>query len=215
MSFIYAPRSYSSESKQEAITDLLTNTVPDRDYYVLVIGAVALAVCAIFSDSLAVLIASMIVAPLAYPILALGFSAVVFDGRLFIRAFLLLLISLVVALLLAYLATYIFGHIRVDLLKISFSGNLYIATTVAVIAGAIAAYGLIRSKVGGAMTGIGIAVSLMPPLVATGIGAADADVAFAIQAFVLFLLNVLGIIVGSAGVFSLFGMRSEYRRRIR
>ena len=46
MSFIYAPRSYSSESKQEAITDLLTNTVPDRDYYVLVIGAVALAVCA-------------------------------------------------------------------------------------------------------------------------------------------------------------------------
>ncbi len=63
------------------------------------------------------------------------------------------------------------------------------------------------------MTGIGIAVSLMPPLVATGIGIADGETAFAWGMFRLFLLNVIGIWGASAGVFFLFGMKREYAER--
>ncbi|MBI3589286.1 MAG: DUF389 domain-containing protein [Candidatus Liptonbacteria bacterium] len=86
-----------------------------------------------------------------------------------------------------------------------------IATLIALIAGAIGAYGLVRTKVGAAMTGIGIAVSLMPPLVATGIGVATGDLSFANNTLILFLLNVVGILVGSIVTFSIFGIEREYR----
>jgi uncharacterized membrane protein len=94
---------------------------------------------------------------------------------------------------------------------ISFGGNLYIATLIALVAGAIAAYGFARVKVGSAMTGIGIAVSLMPPLVATGVGIADANWTFAATTFTVFVLNVIGILAASAVVFFFFGLQKEYR----
>ncbi len=211
MSFLYTPRPFSEEIKRNAIAELLGDAIPDRDFYLLVVGAVAFALCAIFTDSIAVLIASMIVAPLASPILALGLGITVGDARLMLRSLGMLVVSLVAAIALAWIGTLLFGYVRVDPVFISFGGNLYIATLIALIAGAIAAYGFVRSKVGSAMTGIGIAVSLMPPLVATGVGIADMDYAFATQTFTVFILNVVGILVASAIVFALFGIQKEYR----
>ena len=82
----------------------------------------------------------------------------------------------------------------------------------ALIAGFIAAYGLVRSKVGGALTGIGIAVSLMPPLVATGIGLLDPKDFSSLQTFLIFLLNFAGILAGSMVVFSTLGFSKIYKR---
>ena len=215
MSLIFTSRSFSPESKRDAIATLLDNTVPDRDFYLLVIGAVVLAVSAIFIDSIAVLIASMIVAPLAYPILGLGLGIIVFDLRLILRCVFMLGISLGIAILFSYIATFFFGHVRIDPVFISFESNLYFATIIALISGFIAAYGLVRTKVGGAMTGIGIAVSLMPPLVMTGISLADRMFATVSpwHTFLVFLLNVLGILVGSMITFALLGFRRVYNQK--
>lgn len=211
MSFLYQTRPFSSESKRNAVVELLDASIPDRDFYLLLIGAAALALFGIFLDSIAVLIASMIVAPLAYPILALALGLVAGDIRLASRSAGMLLISLVIAIALALLGTFLFGDIAVDRVFISFTSNQVIATLIAIIAGAIAAYGLVRPKVGGAMTGIGVAVSLMPPLVATGIGIAEKNTDLANQAFVLFLLNVGGILLGSILVFLMFGLGRHYK----
>ena len=210
MSFLYSSRPYSIASKQQAIKKLLQNTVPDRDFYLLIFGSVALAICALFLDSSAILIASMIVAPLAYPILSLGLGCIVADFRLIRQSLIMLLLALVLATLCSFLATVFFGHIRVNPVLLSFNSNLYLATIVAFIAGFIAAYGLIRSKVASTMTGIGIAVSLMPPLVATGIALADIDFNRATQTFALFFLNVVGIMLASMLVFYLFKFRQHY-----
>lgn len=97
MSFLYTPRPYSRENKRQAVVELLENTVPDRDFYLLVIGAIVLAVCGILIDSIPVLIASMIVAPLAYPILSLGLAIISRDGKLLLRSLSMLAISIVLA----------------------------------------------------------------------------------------------------------------------
>lgn len=212
MSFLYTTRPFGEENKRRAVAELLENTIPDRDFYLLVIGAVLLALCGIFLDSIAVLIASMIVAPLAYPILGLGFGIVVGDALFIARTFLMLIISLIAAIAGAALLTALFGHVRVDPVFISFESNWYIATAIAIIAGFVAAYGLVRSKVGGAITGIGIAVSLMPPLVATGIGLVDSNSFIPSTTFVLFLLNVAGILLGSVAVFGIMGLRKTYKQ---
>ena len=209
---LYKTRPFSEDGKRRAVAELLVNTIPDRDFYLLIIGAVLLALSGIFLDSIAVLIASMIVAPLAYPILGLGLGIVAGDARLIMRTLLMLIMSLLVAMVGAALLTALFGHVRVDPIFISFESNWYLATAIAIIAGFIAAYGLVRSKVGGAMTGIGIAVSLMPPLVATGIGLIDSSSFLPSTTFILFLLNVAGILLGSIVVFGVMGFHKIYKQ---
>ena len=213
MSLFYTPRPYSRENKQRAVADLLENTAPDRDFYLLVIGAIILAACGILIDSIPVLIASMIVAPLAFPILSLGLSITAGDGKLFVRALSMLVIAVVLAVVVGGLfSLFVKSYFDVaERVLISFFPNIFFDLLVAVVSGAIAAYGLIRTKVGSAMTGIGIAVSLMPPLVATGIGLFDPANDLAIRAGHIFLLNVAGILVGSIVVFLLFGVNHEHR----
>ena len=51
----------------------------------------------------------------------------------------------------------------------------------------------------------------MPPLVATGIGLFDPANDLAVRAGSIFLLNVLGILVGSIITFWIFGIHLEHR----
>lgn len=208
----YASRPFSREDKESAVSEVLGKTLPDRDFYLLVFGAALLAVCGIFLDSIAVLIASMIIAPLAYPILGLGLGIVMRNRRLVARTAGMLVIAVTAAILGAAAITLFFGYLRVDQIFISFESNLYLATAIAIIAGFIAAYGLVRSKVGSAMTGIGIAVSLMPPLVATGISLVDAAGFPLGRTLLVFFLNVVGILAGSVVVFLAMGFASFHRR---
>jgi uncharacterized hydrophobic protein (TIGR00271 family) len=212
MALLYAPRPFRKQDKQEAIQHVVAGTVPDRDFYLLLLGAMLLAVCGIFTDSIPVLIASMIVAPLASPILALGLGTVIGYPRLIARSIGLLAISCVIAMAGSALITTAFGDVRVDPVFISFGSRLPIAFIIALLAGVIAAYGQVRTRVGQAFTGIGIAVSLMPPLVASGIALASSDMPLFRQTIIIFLLNVLGIWIASAMTFAFFGLRSAYEQ---
>lgn len=215
MKFVYDPRPFLAENKQRAIKELVEDTLPDRDFYLLVTGAILLAVSGIFLDSIPVLIASMIVAPLMYPILLLSLSIVVHDSHLAARSVAMLFVSLIIAMMVTIIASLvamkIFGASPENVL-ISFSPNYFFDIFIALVSGFIAAYGLIRTKVGAAMTGIGIAVSLMPPLVATGIEIAASNNGLAMDAFTIFILNVFGILLASSLAFALFGFYREYQK---
>ena len=213
MLFLYAVRGYSREDKQKAVAELLENTVPDRDFYILVVGAILLAACGILIDSIPVLIASMIVAPLAYPILSLGLGILAGDGKLALRSCFMLLAAIALAIVIAGLfSLFVKNYFALaESIFISFFPNTFFDLLIAVVSGAIASYGLMRAKVGAAMTGIGIAVSLMPPLVAVGIGLFDPIGNLALRAGGIFLLNVAGILAGSMATFWAFGIHREHR----
>lgn len=177
----------------------------DADYLILLVGSVSIALGAIFTDSIPVLIASMIIAPLSSPILLVGLGLARGEWRLMGRGLGTLTVSVALALLIAVVAAVGLQHDRVPDILISFDSNRSIAFGVAVVAGVIAAYGATRPKVAAASTGVAIAVSLMPPLVATGVGLAPGGSPFA-GALSLFLLNVVGIAVGGAVTFWLLGL---------
>jgi uncharacterized hydrophobic protein (TIGR00271 family) len=211
MSFLHSSRSLEKDGKQKAIIELLNKSAHDSDFYVLLLGATVLAIGALFTDSVPVLIASMIVAPLAYPILSLGLGIASTNMQLIMRSAILLLVATSTTLAIAAVVTLIFGDARVPNQLITFDSNRTISFVVAIVSGVIATYGLIRPKVGSAITGIAIAVSLLPPLVATGINYAAGNTHLGQSALTVFVLNVIGMLVSSVIIFLLFGMGREYK----
>ena len=211
MTFLYQTRAYTNNEKEAAAAAIVENAIPDRDFYLLVLGAALFALFGIALDSMPVLIGAMIVAPLASPILALGLGVVVSNGRLVVRSLYTLVAASLIAAIAVAVVAYFLPSFSINGTFISFATHPLYDIAIALIAGAIAAYGTMRAKVGGAMTGIGIAVSLMPPLVAASLALGRFDLSLFRESSFIFLFNVGGILVGSVVVLAAFGIGSHYR----
>jgi uncharacterized hydrophobic protein (TIGR00271 family) len=210
VSLLYERKKLGQALKKRRVVEFVENTKPDGDYYKLLVGAVLVAIGGILTDSIPVVIASMIIAPLASPILAISLGLVARDWRYAARNTMVLIFSSLIAFAIGIAAAMILKNDRVPNILISFDGNQVIAVMVAVVAGAIGASGVVRQKVASAALGVAIAVSLMPPLVATAIGLAPGGTPFA-GSLTLYLLNVVGIIAASAVVFAVLGLGRTYR----
>ena len=149
-------------------------------------------------------------APLAAPILALGLGVIVGRARLIVRSAATLGVAALAAGVITALVAYLLPPFTINGTFISFVANPLYDLAIAFIAGAIAAYGHVRVKVGGSLTGIGIAVSLMPPLVAAALALGRMNFPLFNEALVIFLLNILGILCGSVVVFFLFGITAKH-----
>ena len=211
MAFVYQTRPYTKTEKEDAAMAIVANAVPDRDFYLLVTGAALFALFGIALDSIPVLIGAMIVAPLASPILGLGLGIVAGNARLTLRSLFTLVIASLIAAIAVAVVTYILPPFSINGTFISFATHPLYDIAIALVAGAIAAYGSIRAKVGTAMTGIGIAVSLMPPLVAASLALSRSDLFLFRESFLIFIFNVGGILVGSIVVLAAFGIGTHYR----
>ena len=211
MTFLYRPRTYHNSEKEAAAAAIVENAIPDRDFYLLVLGAALFALFGIVLDSIPVLIGAMIVAPLASPILALGLGIVARDGRLIVQSLSMLVAACLAAAVAVAVVAYFLPPFSVNGTFISFVTYPLYDIAIALIAGAIAGYGTMRTKVGGAMTGIGIAVSLMPPLVATSLALGRFDFLLFRESSLIFLFNVGGILVGSIVVLAALGIGSYHR----
>ena len=210
MPIFYEQKPFDEKDKEEAITALREAARPDRDFYLLVMGATLFALFGIALDSVPVLIGSMIVAPLAAPILALGLGLAITDERLVLRSLVTLLVACIGASLLAGTIGHFLPVFSVNGTFISFIAHPFYDITIALIAGAIAAYGYVRTKISGALTGIGIAVSLMPPLVASSLAIRSLDIPLLRESSVIFIVNIAGILLGSLLVFIIFGMHKPH-----
>lgn len=202
-----ARSSRSNDYQKIALLRLLDAAGHHADYYFQLTGAAILALGGIFTDSIAVLIASMIIAPLAQPILGIAIGVRLSSSTIVRRMLGLLITSIVIVLAIAFIATSVFSNERVRDVYVSFTENLLVAFIVALTAGAIAAYGLLRPRVSSAITGVAIAVSLLPPLAAVGVGLASGDGDLAQSAFWLFFTNIVGIVIASTLVFALFDLQ--------
>lgn len=215
MSFLYKTRTYTDGEKEEAAAAIVANAVPDRDFYLLVIGAALFALFGIALDSIPVLIGAMIVAPLASPILALGLGVVAGNRRLMLRSILTLGAASLAAVLAVGAVAQFLPPFDINGIFISFVAHPLYDILIALIAGLIAAYGSMRIKVGGAVTGIGIAVSLMPPLVAAALALGRLNLLLFRESSFIFFLNVGGILVGSIVVFACFSIGSHLDKALR
>lgn len=186
-------------------SQLLNESQLDIPYLILIISSCMIATFGLLSNSTAVIIGAMLVAPLMLPIRGLAFGALVGDHFLFKTG----IVSVAVGNLLAVILSCLIGWLT----GITNYGSEILARTqpnlldlgIAVAAGAIGGYGKIQSKVSDTFAGTAIAVALMPPVCVVGLGLSQANWILSRGASLLFLTNLLGIALACMLVFLVAG----------
>jgi uncharacterized hydrophobic protein (TIGR00271 family) len=174
---------------------------PTAEYYVLIVLSCVIATLGLIQGSAAVIIGAMIIAPLMTPILAFSLGVIWGDARLLRTSFFSVLKGAALAVAISAVLAYVvpISHFSVEVTSRANPSPFDIM--VALGSGALAAYGYANKKVSSALTGIAIAVALMPPLCAIGIGLGKLSLHIAAGAAVLFAINLVSISLAGAVVF--------------
>ena len=200
-------RAVSEHDKSVAVKKLIETSTPNFDFFFLVILSVLMATFGLLENSPAVVIGSMLVAPILFPILSLSLSIVMSDYKLISRATTTLFKALVLGVAAAFFAALFFGGadaITPEVLQRT--APTLVSIAIAVVAGFAVAYTLVRPGLSATLPGIAVAVALIPPLAAMGVGLASFNWAVVVGATLFLTVNVVGIIFASMLVFSLMNL---------
>ena len=177
------------------------------DYVVMIVLSAALATLGLLTNSVAVIIGAMLVAPLMSPISS--FSTGMATGILHItrRASLTLFTGVTLALLISIVMGVALPiDSPTDEMLARGSPNLLDAA-IALVSGWVAAYATARKGIPAALAGVAIAAALMPPISTIGLGIALRDFDLALGANLLFLANIAFIIAAQYITFLWMGMQ--------
>lgn len=187
-----------------------------RRFAALMTLSVLIAVMGLLADSTAVVIGAMLVAPLMNPVLGASAALVVGERAQFGRQLVVLAAGTAGAIALAAGTSLAFpgsmDPLPAEILART-SPNL-LDLGIALAAGAAGAYAQIRRAAADALTGVAVAVALVPPLAVVGICLEIREPDLAAGAFLLFLANVAGIIMSAALTFLVCGLVSHSKLNV-
>ena len=173
-------------------------------FWILLLLSVVIATFGLLTNSTAVVIGAMLLAPLMTPII--GFSAalvMVWPTRM--RATMQLILTAVVfSIGLAYVITLLMPAVLFDTLPdevLSRTAPSIADLFIALAAGGAGAFATVREDISASLPGVAIAVALIPPLSSVGIVLAYGDFDLAMGALLLFLTNLVSIILMAGLVF--------------
>jgi uncharacterized hydrophobic protein (TIGR00271 family) len=183
--------------------------------------AATIATFGIATDSTAVVIGAMLIAPLMAPIL--GVSAGLINGRLRLATWsgLIALAGIFGTIALAWLLSGMIPDLQAVVTNSQVTSRTapnLLDLAIAIAAGAAGAYGVSRVEGSDALPGVAVSIALIPPLAVIGITLHANDLPGAAGASLLFLTNMFSIILMAGLVFLLvgYGEWSElYRRKDR
>ncbi len=205
----------SASERQATIDEITPLTVPSFDFYLLVILSCSIATLGLITDSPAVIIGAMLLAPLMSPIIGIGLSSITGDDHMLRSSVLTLLIGAGIAVVLSFFMTLVNRFLPFVALQ-ELPGEVLarmrptpIDLLIALAGGLAASYALTRPNLSTALPGVAIATALMPPLCTIGIGIAMFRWDVAGGATLLFLTNMVTIAFASAAVFFLRGFSTK------
>ena len=192
---------YVKKLHRELWQDATWNT----NFIVFTISACLIATFGLISNSTAVIIGAMLVAPLMLPLRAMAFAALEGDFPLFRKGLFSITGATIVAFLLSYTAGYVVDIPNFGSEVLARTQPNLVDLAIAVVAGGISSFAKVRKGVSDVLAGTAIAVALMPPLCVVGLSSSQEEYAFSKGAFLLYLTNLLGIVLACMVVFILAG----------
>jgi len=199
------------ERRAEVTIQLRDSSSPDFDFFLLVVLSSIIATSGLLTNSPAVIIGAMLVAPLMSPILGLGLASLTGDATFFRNAGIALARGAAVSILIATILT--LGNRLLPFLPLQELQTEVLARTrptpidltIALAGGMAAAFALAMPSISAALPGVAIATALMPPLCTVGVGIAMGRWDVAGGALLLFITNAVTIAFAAMLVFSAVG----------
>jgi uncharacterized hydrophobic protein (TIGR00271 family) len=175
--------------------------------------SVGIASLGLSENSSATIIGAMIIAPLGQPIVAFG-GAIALGWRIqSFRMLGIIILGSVSSILIAFI-------ISLTLPDITPNKEMLIRTSpdlrdlgIAVLAGAAGAWGYYRSEFSTILSGVAIAVALVPPLCTCGIMLEQGNFILASGSLLLFVTNLIAITFASILVFFVLGLKNSKSRK--
>lgn len=202
------------DARRDELVENLYFEQPDsgakqRGFWTLLVLSVVIATLGVLADSTAVVIGAMLVAPLMTPIM--GFSAAIVNGWMHrvSTSFATVVGGVIVAIGVAWITavwTPQLVPIATNSQILSRTSPTMIDLMIAFAAGAAGAYATVDKRVSSSITGVAIAVALVPPLAVVGIMLQASQFADARGAFLLFLTNFVVIVLVACFVFLVTGL---------
>ena len=194
------------------VRDMRHNT---RTYLLLMLLSTVIATAGLLAGSPAIIVGSMVIAPIVSPALASSLGMATRDRKFFLDGVRAQAMGLVVAIagaiaFAAVVKTFYFvpqtlGVTNLDFVSLRLAPSI-LAVAVGLAAGSAAAYGL-ATKQTVSITGVMIAAALVPSAGATGIAVAWARPALALGSAVLLLVNIICINLAGAATLWYLGYR--------
>lgn len=201
----------NADEKMVVTQDIRQFATSSFDFFLLVVLSCSIATLGLITNSPAVIIGAMLVAPLMSPIIGIGMSSITGDSLLARNSATALLRGATLAVLLSSLMTVVNVNLPFVVLQ-ELPGEVLARThpspidlVIALAGGLAAAYALTRPNISAALPGVAIATALMPPLCTVGIGVALTRWDVAGGALLLFITNAITIAFAAALVFFLRG----------
>jgi uncharacterized hydrophobic protein (TIGR00341 family) len=194
--------------KDRAVEEIIESSSPRKSFFVMIAVSAVLATMGIIENNAAVIIGGMLVAPMLSPILAIALGVEMADYRLLKRSFRVVVLAVIYAIAFSWIFALVLNQGRVDVENLNHEMTLRVGINlstilIALVAGFGASLSLIRSELAKFMSGVAIAVALIPPLSMSAIGISILNFNIFYNAFASFCINLVGIVLASLVVFSL------------
>lgn len=197
----------SPEKKQQIANDIIANANVDILYWVQLVISCMLATLWLLSNSIPVIIWSMLVSPILTPIQSFAFAITCGKRHLYMKSLKILFLSIAIAIISSFLVCYLVPFASITEQVILRWSPTVIDLVIALLSWIIAFIFLWSEKLEESIVWIAIAVSLMPPLASVWIWLHFMNYTIAQWTFLLFITNLVGILVMWILVFFIFGFK--------
>lgn len=215
---LLADRGLSTKERQAVLEDLFVFGKDNQFPFlvrmsILLILSTVIATAGLLSDSAAVVIGAMLVAPLMNPVMAAAGAVVMGWPKRFYGALWLVTAMGAGAIVLSSVITLLAPElVFIPEQVLARTRPTYFDLLIALAAGSAGAYTVTRKETS-AIPGVAVAVALLPPLASAGILATTGEFELTLRAVVLFLTNLIAMVLSGALTFMAVGVSPPVSRK--
>jgi len=202
----------SPERYQAALKEISENSEPEGRFYIMVAVSTLIACFGLITNSTAVIIGAMLVAPLMTPIFGIALSLIRSDAKLFGRAIRAEIAGVAAAILMGVIVGLLYPALEPTPEMIARTEPQLFDLLVAVFSGFAGAYALMDEKISPALPGVAIATAIVPPLANAGLCFSIGQFIAGFGSFLLFFANFLSILLVASAAFWIFGMAGVFNQ---
>lgn len=190
--------------QKKTIDTLLNESRATGEFYLFLSFGAFITTLGLMLNNPVVIIGAMLIAPILFPIMALGMGISTSSKEAIIRSTNILLRSILVVFGISFVTAFLINQRELtDQIRLASTPN-FIYVLVAFFSGVIASYSWVRQEAQKTLPGVAVTVSLLPPLSSVGISVSLLSRDVFSGAILLFFINLIGIVLASIVIFSLF-----------